>query len=136
MLNVEMLKATISKADKGNSIVIISQEIYHKKGIDFINNNNSKNTNKDLITKFQRELRIPINECSHLIQKDEKCKYMNLNPSSLAIKSLIKIHETKAPIRPIINWKEAPAYKLAKKLAKDIEMFIPLPCQECSSLNK
>ena len=31
------------------------------------------------------------------------------------------------PIRPIINWKEAPAYRLAKQLVKNLETFIPLP---------
>ena len=28
-----------------------------------------------------------------------------------------KIHKDDAPIRPIVNWKNAPAYKLAKMLS-------------------
>jgi hypothetical protein len=83
MLNVEMLKTTISKANKGNSIVIISQESYHEKVIDFVHNDsfkNSKTSRRPKNSKFQRELSITINECSHLIQKDEKWKYVNLNP--------------------------------------------------------
>jgi hypothetical protein len=40
---------------------------------------------------------------------------------------LIKIHKTDPLIRPIVNWKEAPAYKLAKMLTKRLGILIPLP---------
>ena len=39
-----------------------------------------------------------------------------------------KIHNENTPIRPTVNWREAPAYKLGKKLIKDINKLIPLPC--------
>lgn len=53
--------------------------------------------------------------------------YVNLNPSSPMIRGLIKIHKADSPIWPIINWKEAPAYKIAGMLVKNLETFIPLP---------
>jgi hypothetical protein len=31
------------------------------------------------------------------------------------------------PIRPIVNWKQAPAYKIAKLLSKKLQQYIPLP---------
>jgi hypothetical protein len=34
------------------------------------------------------------------------------------MRGLIKIHKTESPIRPVVNWKNAPAYKLAKKLVE------------------
>jgi len=40
---------------------------------------------------------------------------------------LIKIHKEDAPIRPIINWSNAPAYKLAKMVSKKLKSYIPLP---------
>jgi hypothetical protein len=43
------------------------------------------------------------------------------------LRGLIKIHKEGAPIRPIVNWKNAPAYKLAKMLAKKLVSHIPLP---------
>jgi hypothetical protein len=52
---------------------------------------------------------------------------VNLNPSTHTISGLIKINKPDVPIRPIINWKEAPAYKPARKLTKNHEIFIPLP---------
>ena len=39
----------------------------------------------------------------------------------------MKIHKEKNPIRPIVNWANPPAYKLAKKLAKDLHKYTPLP---------
>jgi hypothetical protein len=40
---------------------------------------------------------------------------------------LIKIHKTDSPVRPTINWKNAPAYKLATKLSNKHEIYTPLP---------
>jgi hypothetical protein len=42
---------------------------------------------------------------------------VNLNPSTPKIRGLLKTHKEEAPRRPIINWKNAPGYKLAKELA-------------------
>jgi hypothetical protein len=36
------------------------------------------------------------------------------------IRGLVKIHKTDTPIRPIINWKEAPANKISKFIAKKL----------------
>jgi len=49
-----------------------------------------------------------------------------LNPSAPSIRGIIKIHKTGAPIRPVINWRNAPACKLAKMLTKKLQMHIPL----------
>jgi hypothetical protein len=52
---------------------------------------------------------------------------MNLNPSAPTIKGLIKIHEPDQPIRPVVNWRGAPAYKLAKLFTQKIRQLAPLP---------
>ena len=41
-----------------------------------------------------------------------------------------KIHKANSPIRPIINWQNAPAYRLTKLLSKLLQLHIPLP--KCS----
>ena len=43
------------------------------------------------------------------------------------MRGLIKVHKADSPIRPIINWTNAPAYKLARMVAKNLEIYIPLP---------
>jgi hypothetical protein len=50
-----------------------------------------------------------------------------MNPTAPTIRGLIKIHKAEVPIRPIINWRNAPAYKIAKALTKILSIHIPLP---------
>jgi hypothetical protein len=52
---------------------------------------------------------------------------VNLIPTAPTIRGLVKIHKKGAPIRPIINWRNAPGYKLAKMLSKKLHTYIPLP---------
>jgi hypothetical protein len=90
------------------------------------NNNNFINIKGDLSKNFQKELKNNI-ECPHIIHKDVKWKYVNINPSSPTSRGLIKVHKAESPIRPIVNRTNDPAYKLARMLAKNLEIYIPLP---------
>ena len=117
----------ITKADKGNSIFITYQEDYHNKTLKFISDNNIATINNDPTKAFQKELRILVNECQNLVKKEEKWKYVSLKPSAPSISGLLKIHKSDSPIRPIVNWKQAPAYKIAKLLSKKLQQYIPLP---------
>jgi hypothetical protein len=120
-------KAMMSKADKGNSIIITYQDKYHKKFMNFVSSNNFTNAKSDHTKKFQRDLRSNINECQLIIPQAERWKYINLNPTIPMIRGLIKIHKKDSPIRPQANWKNAPAYKLAKMLVRKLKIHIPLP---------
>jgi len=51
----------------------------------------------------------------------------NLNPSAPSIKGQIKLHKPGHPIRPIVNWRGAPTYKLAQLFTKKIRTIAPLP---------
>jgi hypothetical protein len=51
-------------------------------------------------------------------RKTKKWKYINLNPAMPNIRGLIKIHTHEVPIRPVVNWKTAVAYKLANYYQK------------------
>jgi hypothetical protein len=62
-----------------------------------------------------------------MINTNTKWKYINLNSSAPSIRGLIKIHKTDQPIRPIVNWRNAPAYKLAKLLSHTIQEYTLLP---------
>jgi hypothetical protein len=50
-----------------------------------------------------------------------------MNPQPPSIQAQIKIHKTPNTIRPIVNWCNAPAYKLAKHLAKILQQTLQLP---------
>ena len=64
--------------------------------------------------------------CQLIIPKDNKAKLTNMNPAAPNFRGLPKVHKVGCPIRPVINWQGAPAYKLAKYLNKLIHLYIPL----------
>ena len=69
----------ITKADKGNSIVILYIYIYinnyNKKVSVFISNNNFHKTASDITNRLQRDIRSTINECQNIIPKEKNYKY-------------------------------------------------------------
>jgi hypothetical protein len=50
-----------------------------------------------------------------------------MNPTAPSIKGLIKLHKTEHPIRPVVNWRGAPVYKLARLLSQKNRQLAPLP---------
>jgi hypothetical protein len=66
-------------------------------------------------------------ERSLIIPKDIKWKHINLNPTPPTIRGLIEVHKPDSPIRPIINWKNAPAYKVGKIFSEIFKIHIPSP---------
>jgi hypothetical protein len=119
--------AIIIKADKGNSIVVTYLTSYHDKVQTFISDNNFTKIEIDLPKKYQRDVCTLLNKCPHIIPTTTKWRCVNMKPTSPYIRGLIKIHKPEAPIRPIVNWKNAPAYKLAKKLVQLLTTYLPLP---------
>jgi len=120
-------KAIISKADKGNSTVVLYLDDYNRKVNEFISSNNFTTANADIKKTLQKGVRNTINECQNLIQKREKWKLMNLNPTAPTMRGLIKIHKEGTPIRPAVNWRNAPGYKLVQALTRKLTSYIPLP---------
>jgi hypothetical protein len=50
-----------------------------------------------------------------------------LNHTAPKIRGLIKIHKIVSPIRPVVNWRNEPAYKLARSLVTKLQTHVPLP---------
>jgi len=112
--------AMITRADKGNSLVILPTEQYENKVEQFIQSNNFLTSKSNPTESFQTQVRKVVNNNKALILPDEKWKHINLNPSVLSIKGFIKLHKPEHPIRPVVNWRGAPAYKLAQLFANKI----------------
>ena len=68
-----------------------------------------------------------INECQNIIQKNEKWKLVNLNPTALTMRGLIKVNKDGTPIGPVINWRNTPGFKLAQALVRKLTSYFPLP---------
>ena len=68
-----------------------------------------------------------VTNSKRLIPQEIKWKYVNMNPTATTIKGLIKMHKPEYPIRPVVNWRGAPAYKLARLFTQKIKELAPLP---------
>ena len=119
--------AIIAKSDKGNSTVIITVDEYNQKLHDFIATNNFNLIRSEPTNKFQTKVREVIRRKTHLIQQAQKWQYINVNPTAPTTKELIKIHKIDHPIRPIVNWRNSAAYKLAKLFNNKLSELSPLP---------
>jgi len=60
----------ITKADKGNTLVILYTNDYSKKVNNFISNNNFHQTANGITNRLQRDIRSTINECQIIIPKE------------------------------------------------------------------
>jgi len=117
----------IASADKGNSLVVLPIHQYESKIQDFIETNNFQSSTSDPTKTFQSQVRKTVNHSPNLIPPCLKWKLINLNPSTPSIKGLIKLHKPDHPIRPVVNWRNASAYKLAKSFNQKFTQFAPLP---------
>lgn len=119
-------QAIVTKADKGNTIVILNQQDYYNKSIDFIKNNNIKEIKKDPTKSYVKQINNIINQSNNLFQNNEKNKLKQPNAKAPQFTGLPKIHKPDTPIRPLINYKTAPCYKIAKVLQKVIKANITI----------
>jgi hypothetical protein len=107
--------------------VIIYHDEYEQKVQNFISNNDAIETNENVTAKFQKDVRITLNECKQVINADSKWKYINLNPGTPVMRGFIKVHKEDTPIRPIVIFRNAPTYNLAKMFTNKLMNYIPLP---------
>ena len=119
--------AMVTRADKGNTIVILTTHQYETTLQDFIQNNDFHTKATDPTKTFQTQIITTIKQSPTLTVKDYRWKYINMNPSAPSIKGLIKIHKPDQPIRPVVNWRNAPAYKLSKLFTGKVSQLAPLP---------
>jgi hypothetical protein len=119
--------ATVTGADKGNTIVILRIQHYETKLQDFLSNNDFRTISTDPTTSFQTQILTTIRQSPTLIPNEHRWKYINMNPSAPSIKGLIKLHKQDQPIRPVMNWRNAPAYKLSRLFTDKINHLAPLP---------
>jgi hypothetical protein len=75
-------EAMITRADKGNAIVILPIQQYESKVQNFLHENNFQTAPADPTNTFQTQIRKTIKESKTLIPMDSKWKYINLNPSA------------------------------------------------------
>lgn len=118
--------AVITKADKGNSIVILYNKDYVEKVTDFFNKNNITALDKDPTAINSKQINKIISNSKTLLNANEITYLKVTNPQAPIFRGLPKIHKINAPIRPLVNFMPSPAYKVAKKLDQIIRREIVL----------
>lgn len=128
-------KLIIVKADKGNTTVIMEANMYIQKTIEFLTENNATKIDSDPTTSYQRHIKEAIKNTHYSINQRDKKSLVNMNPSAPILKGYPKIHKPELAIRPIINFRTAPSYKLTKFLQsylKNNYRYINSKCTESS----
>jgi hypothetical protein len=124
---IEQNQLIVTKAVKGNNLVIIHKEDYNSKVEEFITNNNYTKLSYDITNKLQRSIKNRLNNCNNIINKNNKWKYSNMNPKAPQIYGTVKLHTEHKPVRPVVNWRNSPGYKLAKYIATQLSEKLRLP---------
>jgi hypothetical protein len=117
----------IMKADKGKSIIIMEQHEYTQYIEEFIKENNYTLLQHNPTKQYQQIIMNTINKSNIHVNKSNKHKFYNPNTEAPTIRATIKIHKNPIKIRPIVNWKNAPAYQLATQTSKILTQDIQLP---------
>lgn len=119
-------KCLITKADKGQSLVVMNTADYIDKVNSFIANNDITQLNDDPTAKFHQSIKAILNRTNCLLTKSEIRQLKMMNPRVPFLRGLPKLHKTDIPVRPLVNFTTAPSYKLAKKLDRILRNNIKL----------
>jgi hypothetical protein len=91
----------ITKADKGNTLIIILKDEHHLKTCDFITQNKFTKIRNNYTNIQQRDIKTIINTCKIAIRQQDKWKYTVTNPKAPYIHGTIQLHKKEKPIRPV-----------------------------------
>lgn len=111
----------LSKADKGNSIVIMNRNEYEQKVNDIIQGEEFETLNSDPTKKFTQKIKNII-KITTFISPEVLKHIVPMNPRSPLLYGLPKIHKENIPMRPVVSYIGAPAYNLAKFLNNYIKI--------------
>ncbi|CAH2094625.1 unnamed protein product [Euphydryas editha] len=112
----------ISKADKGNAVVILKRTDYQNKVNEVISGEEFSKLSSDPTNKYAAEVRLSVNKSKHIFPKNtSKQNVIQMNTNAPILYGLPKIHKDNIPIRPVVSYIGAPAYELAKELNKVIK---------------
>jgi hypothetical protein len=109
---------TITKADKGKTIVIIDKNTLIQKTEEFLRENQFKLLPKDATNKYQKQLQQALSNCNKVIDKQQRKYLLEIKPKPPTLNVQLKIHKENEPIRPVVNNIQTPSYKTAKFLNK------------------
>jgi len=117
---LEKENAMVAKADKGKMCVIMYTDEYNKKVHNFLNENNFQKPQKDPMDKHQKLITKTLQHSDLIINKKQKKYFTQKKPQPPDLRAQIKLHKPGQPIRPVVNNRNAPAYKISKLLVNKL----------------
>jgi hypothetical protein len=116
--------------------ICLKEEDYDDKVYRCISEKNCIQVSSNLTHRFQKNIRRNLNEDNHVISSSQKWKLINLNPTTPTFSRLMQIHKDN-PLRPVINWTNAPAHTLAKHLDHVLNtIYTSYKCLQCGKHHK
>jgi len=121
----------VAKADKGKTCVIIYSDViiytdeYNKKVHNFLNENFQK-LQKDSTDKYQKLTTKTLQHSDLIVNKKQKKYLTQKKPQPPDLRAQVKPHKPGQPIRPVVNNRNAPAYKISKLLVNKLNNLINL----------
>jgi hypothetical protein len=85
----------LTKADKGKTIVTLTIEDYTQKVSNFIQENQFVLLNNDPTQNYQKAIKRTMTQCNDIIPKENKWKYINMNPTPPTLTRHNKTTQTK-----------------------------------------
>lgn len=110
--------AVVTKADKGNTVVILDKTEYDTKIEHFLTVNKIQKLNSDPTSKYSKEINSTINTCKNIFPVEQRKRLKVTNPVAPKLRGLPKIHKDGAPMRPLVNAVDSPTYLVAKSINK------------------
>ena len=100
--------AIVTKADKGNTLVIIDNNSYIGKVERFIQENDIATLDKDPTNDFAKEINKTLNSCNTFFKNETSRRFLKpMNPHVPRLNGQPKIHKQDIPIRPVVDYTSA-----------------------------
>lgn len=115
----------LTKADKGKTIVIMEQDDYIKKTLELTNNNDFSHLKLNPTPEYQQQIK-KMKKCATLVFQSTKSSLIKMNPKTPRLKALPKLLKENIPIRPLVNYRNAPNHDMAKFIAKYLSLNLNL----------
>ncbi|KAI5724687.1 hypothetical protein M8J77_005960 [Diaphorina citri] len=112
---LKLSNSTIIPADKTKSIVIINNNDLNQKVQQFLDKNNLQQVNRDPTKENLKSVK-EIIKFSTIIPENKKRYLTSHKISAPKFNPILKTHKPDKPIRPLIDSRYAPCYRLAKYL--------------------
>lgn len=123
MKNLKSQNLVITKADKGNRVVVLDKDEYIRRTEEMLATEEFQELDKSPLSKCVSEVNSALKDIRHIMSEDEKKSVKTSNPKIPKLYTLPKIHKEGDKMRPIVSQIDSPTYKVSKWLLKNFKIL-------------